>query len=352
MLFYPGRQTLHTVVICSTCRIFKREISNRMYIEERERERVYKLTYVAGCGNSQKHSIWMELFRVLSIGVLLLAINANEVISASCDYPAIFNFGDSNSDTGGISAAFYPPASPSGQTYFHRPAGRASDGRLLAGHLGLPYLNPYLDSIGSIGSSYRHGTNFATGGATILRPDESWFLNGVSPFSLEIQVEHYTQLKDRTAYFHKAKKKSHMKKLPRPDDFSKSLFLLDIGQNDVAASIRKRSSAVPEVVSHFIAQIKTLYEREAKIFWIHNTGPIGCLPVAAVKVQNPVAAGYLDEHGCVKSQNDIAIELNKQLKNEILKLRSELSSEAKIIYVDMYSAKLELITTAYNQDKH
>ncbi|KAL6520202.1 hypothetical protein OROMI_032382 [Orobanche minor] len=297
----------------------------------------------------------MELFRILSLGgVLLLAIiNANEVNSTSCDYPAIFNFGDSNSDTGGISAAFYPPASPSGQTYFHMPAGRASDGRLIidliAGHLGSPYLNPYLDSIGSIGSSYRHGTNFATGGATILRPYESWFQNGVSPFSLEIQVEHYTQLKDRTAYFHKAKKKSHMKKLPRPEDFSKALFLLDIGQNDVAAAIRKRSSAVPEIVSHFIAQLKILYEREARIFWIHNTGPIGCLPVAAVKVQNPVPVGYLDEHGCVKSQNDVAIELNKQMKNEIVKLRSELSSEAKIIYVDMYSAKLELITTAYNQ---
>lgn len=53
-----------------------------------------------------------------------------------CNYTAIYNFGDSNSDTGGIAAAFYPPAAPSGNTYFHRPAGRASDGRLIIDFIG------------------------------------------------------------------------------------------------------------------------------------------------------------------------------------------------------------------------
>lgn len=60
-------------------------------------------------------------------------------------------------------------------------------------------MSPYLDSIGS---NYRHGANFATGGATIMRPNESWFENGVSPFNLEIQIAHYTQFKNRTAYFY------------------------------------------------------------------------------------------------------------------------------------------------------
>ncbi|KAI3474931.1 hypothetical protein Pfo_030242 [Paulownia fortunei] len=298
----------------------------------------------------------MELFRIFVLWALFplaFLANANDINLLPCDYPAIYNFGDSNSDTGGIAAAFYPPASPCGETYFHRPAGRASDGRLIidfiAGHLGLPYLSPYLDSIGS---NYRHGANFATGGATIVRPNESWFENGVSPFSLEIQVEHYTQFKDRTAYFYKAKKKSFRKRLPRPQDFSKSLYILDIGQNDVAAGIRKLSielqkAALPKIVSQFTAQVQNLYQRGARTFWIHNTGPIGCLPVATVKVQDPVP-GYLDEHGCVKSQNDIAVEFNKQLKDEMVKLRSELS-KAAIIYVDMYSAKYELITNAKNQ---
>lgn len=56
--------------------------------------------------------------------------------SPPCDFPAIFNFGDSNSDTGCMAAAFYPMASPCGQTFFHEPAGRASDGRLIIDFIG------------------------------------------------------------------------------------------------------------------------------------------------------------------------------------------------------------------------
>lgn len=56
-----------------------------------------------------------------------------------------------------------------------------------AEHLGLLLLSPYLDSVGT---SFRHGANFATGGATICRQNESWFLTGVSPFPPDIQVEH------------------------------------------------------------------------------------------------------------------------------------------------------------------
>ncbi|KAL0461723.1 UNVERIFIED_CONTAM: GDSL esterase/lipase [Sesamum latifolium] len=112
----------------------------------------------------------------------------DEVIDLpACTYSTMYNFGDSNSDTGGIAAAFYPPASPSGETYFGRPVGRASDGRLI---------------VDFIGSNYQNGANFATGGATILRPNGSWFDSGLSPFNLEIQVEHFTQFKDRTAYLY------------------------------------------------------------------------------------------------------------------------------------------------------
>ncbi|CAA3027528.1 GDSL esterase lipase At5g14450-like [Olea europaea subsp. europaea] len=301
----------------------------------------------------------MEFSTILFFGTLVSSVctvKAAEKMTdlPTCNYPAIYNFGDSNSDTGGIAAAFYPMAAPCGETYFHRPAGRGSDGRLIidfiADYLGLPYLSSYLDSIGT---SYQHGANFATGGATIMRPNESWFENGESPFPLEIQVEHYSQFKERTAYFYNQDKADYVgSRLPKPEDFSKALFTLDIGQNDIAAAIRKKSIefqqvTVPNIVSQFTAQIRDLYNKGARTFWIHNTGPIGCLPISTIKFRDP-PPGYLDEHGCIESQNDMARHSNKQLKVEIVKLRTELSAAA-IVYVDMYRAKYELISNAKNE---
>ncbi|KAL9997009.1 putative alpha-L-fucosidase [Helianthus debilis subsp. tardiflorus] len=53
-----------------------------------------------------------------------------------CEFPAIYNFGDSNSDTGAVSAVFGPVFSPYGMTYFHKPFGRYSDGRLIIDFIG------------------------------------------------------------------------------------------------------------------------------------------------------------------------------------------------------------------------
>lgn len=82
----------------------------------------------------------MEFRRVLVSGFLVLCVlgAGGEVLkgSAPCEFPAIYNFGDSNSDTGGISAAFDPIRAPYGEGFFHKPAGRDSDGRLLIDFVG------------------------------------------------------------------------------------------------------------------------------------------------------------------------------------------------------------------------
>lgn len=56
--------------------------------------------------------------------------------SYRCDFPAIFNFGDSNSDTGGKSAAFHRIPYPNGETFFHKPSGRYCDGKLIIDFIG------------------------------------------------------------------------------------------------------------------------------------------------------------------------------------------------------------------------
>ncbi|XP_059640426.1 GDSL esterase/lipase At5g14450-like [Cornus florida] len=301
----------------------------------------------------------MEFLRVLTVGILVSWVPSmvgGEVMASHLGHiPAIYNFGDSNSDTGGIAAAFYPMAAPCGETFFGKPAGRGCDGRLIidfiAEHMKLPYLSAYLNSIGT---NFRHGANFATGGATIRRQNESWFLNGASPFSLDIQTEQFHQFKERTTdLYNQAKKRSKRSNLPRPKDFSKALYTFDIGQNDIAACFRNNMSdeqmrvAIPDIVDKFAAAVKFLYTEGARVFWVHNTGPIGCLPVAIVGVRNP-KPGYLDEQGCVKGQNDIAMDFNRLLKDKMIQLRTKLP-EAAITYVDIYAAKYGLISNAKNQ---
>lgn len=89
---------------------------------------------------------------------------------------------------------------------------------------------------------------------------------------------------------------------------------------------------------------QNLYKEGARTFWIHNTGPIGCLAVTMHNTQNPVA-GYVDQNGCVNYQNDMAKEFNDKLKNIVIKLRSQLP-DASLTYVDIFSAKYELISNA------
>lgn len=58
------------------------------------------------------------------------------------DFPAVFNFGDSNSDTGNLIAAgiegLHPP---NGQSYFQQPTGRYCDGRLVIDFLSKSPIN-------------------------------------------------------------------------------------------------------------------------------------------------------------------------------------------------------------------
>ncbi|XP_023526085.1 GDSL esterase/lipase At5g14450-like [Cucurbita pepo subsp. pepo] len=274
--------------------------------------------------------------------------------SPDCDFPVVFNFGDSNSDTGAISAAFEPIRWPYGDVFFNKPSGRDSDGRLIidfiAERLRLPYLSAYLNSLGA---NFRHGANFATGGSTVQKPNETIYEYGISPFFLDMQVTQFEQFKARSNdLYNQAKNPSDREKLTRPEDFSKALYTFDIGQNDLAMGFRKLSidqlrAALPDIVNQFASAVQRIYKLEGRSFWIHNTGPFGCLPVNQFYTLNP-APGILDEHGCIKAQNDISMELNNQLKAKLEKLRAELP-EAAITYVDVYAAKYALISNGKTQ---
>ncbi|KAL4290456.1 hypothetical protein GQ457_14G004460 [Hibiscus cannabinus] len=300
----------------------------------------------------------MEFARVIFAGILIpLLINMVAAYSQSppCKFKAIYNFGDSNSDTGAISAAIFPRQWPNGETFFGKPAGRICDGRLMidfiAERLGLPLLSSYLDSIGS---NFRHGANFASGGSTIVPQNKTIAESGLSPFALNVQIFQFDQFKARTADLYRENKKHSCRNefLPRSNEFADALYVFDIGQNDIAYGLRTVGDAqvlasIPDMITQLALAVQGLYTQGARTFWIHNTGPIGCLPSTLLSISNP-PPGFLDNHGCVKTQNDIAQEFNRQLKTRVVKLRADLP-QAAITYVDIYAAKYGLISNSKQQ---
>ncbi|KAL2510296.1 GDSL esterase/lipase [Forsythia ovata] len=292
----------------------------------------------------------MESLTIHAIGlVIVVKLVLNPVFCLSkCDFPAIFNFGDSNSDTGGLSAAFGQAPPPNGETFFHIPAGRFSDGRLLidfiSERLGLPYLSPYLDSMGS---NFSHGANFATAGSTIRPQNTTMSQSGYSPISIDVQFVQYSDFQRRSQIIRKQGFFQNL--LPEEDSFSRALYTFDIGQNDLTAGYKLNMSTeqvkayVPDLLGQFFNVIKYIYARGGRSFWIHNTGPVGCLPYVMDRFL--VTAAQIDKYGCASPFNDVAQYFNLRLKETVVQLRKELPLAA-ITYVDVYAVKYYLISHA------
>ncbi|MCL7042722.1 hypothetical protein MKW94_008411 [Papaver nudicaule] len=207
----------------------------------------------------------------------------------------------------------------------------------MAEELGIAYLRAYLDSLGL--SSFKTGANFATAGSSIRKP-------GFSPFHLDVQISQFRQFKARTIDIANS---THGKAdLPKPEDFSKALYTFDIGQKDLSYSFhttseRETNASIPILLYLFSKAVQQLYSEGARVFWVHNTGPIGCQ--AFVDVKKP---GERDENGCFISLNAVAQEFNSQLKSKLTQLKANLTSAA-FTYVDVYTAKYNLISSAKSQ---
>ncbi|XBH97555.1 hypothetical protein VPH35_127209 [Triticum aestivum] len=163
--------------------------------------------------------------------------------------------------------------------------------------MGLPLLSPYLRSVGS---DFRHGANFATLASTVLLPNTSLFVTGISPFSLAIQLLQMKELSNRRWLL--------FPPFPFP--------------------LSPRSSPLPD-----------LYNIGARKFMVFNMAPIGCYP--AFLVELPHSSSDLDEYGCMTSYNSAVVYYNELLNNSLTEVRKTLQN-ASIVYVDKYSAMLEL----------
>ncbi|KAF3648289.1 GDSL esterase/lipase [Capsicum annuum] len=279
-------------------------------------------------------NIWVIL------GTMLLFMVAKTECK-KCAFKAIFNFGDSNTDTGGFWAAFPAQAPPHGMTYFKKPVGRATDGRVvvdfLAQAFNLPFLSPYLKSIGS---DYKYGVNFATLASTVRLPQTSLFVTGVSPFSLEIQLRQMQEFKAKVDELPRKGKTN----LPSPNIFGKSLYTFYIGQNDFTGNLARLGISgvkefLPQVVSLISSTIKEIYALGGRTFWVLNLAPIGCYP--AFLVELPHNTSDIDQFGCMISYNNAVVDYNNMLKAALAQTRKKLA-DANVVYVDTHAVLLEL----------
>ncbi|KAA8546407.1 hypothetical protein F0562_002854 [Nyssa sinensis] len=214
---------------------------------------------------------------------------------------------------------------------------------IAAASFGHPFLSAYLNSLGS---NFSHGANFATSASTITPPLSIIPLGPFSPFFLDVQYLQFKQFKNRSQII---KKTGGIYKdlLPDEDYFGKALYTFDIGQNDLVQgflgnmSVEEVNASVPDIVSWFSSNVQNIYNLGARSFWIHNTGPIGCLPY--ILTSFPLTTAQKDSAGCAKPYNEVAKYFNYKLKEAIVHLRKILPLAA-ITYVDVYSVKYSLFT--------
>ncbi|XP_042379774.1 GDSL esterase/lipase At1g28590-like isoform X2 [Zingiber officinale] len=271
------------------------------------------------------------------------------VLAAGC-YSSIFSFGDSLADNGNLlhidgnhSAGF--ACLPYGMTYFGRPTGRFSDGRLIldfiAEALGLPLLPAYLDQR-RVGGDFEQGANFAVAGATAL--DSSFFKerdihNDFTNVSLGVEIRWFRQLLPSLC----------SSPSDCADTLQDSLIMMgEIGGNDYIYPIFQRRSLeevksfVPFVVATISSAVTELIELGARTLVVPGITPLGCHSAFLTEFQTQNVDDYDAGTGCLNWLNEFSTYHNSLLEAELQTLRG-LHPHATIVYADYFAAIISIL---------
>ncbi|XP_020180857.1 GDSL esterase/lipase At1g28600-like isoform X1 [Aegilops tauschii subsp. strangulata] len=276
--------------------------------------------------------------RLFLVAALALALLPAFSAAAKARYTGVLSFGDSLADTGnelartGGGAASVPPY---GETFFGRPTGRSSDGRLvldfIVAALGMSYPKPYF--AGEAAADFQRGVNFAFSGSTALGP-EFFKSRGLTPFvplSLANQTAWFKKVLQLAGSVHEQRKLT-----------SKSLVMMgEIGINDylVALMAKRTGEEVRTFVPHIVGAISSLLTEVigagARTVVVRGMIPLGCQPIFLVLLEG-TGADHGRETGCLTWLNDLAKLHNRALMRMVSDLRRAHPGRA-ILYADQYS---------------
>ncbi|KVH89492.1 Lipase, GDSL [Cynara cardunculus var. scolymus] len=258
-------------------------------------------------------------------------------------YTSIISFGDSLADTGNLKQLvaksngrpphfMYPPY---GETFFHNPTGRCSNGRLiidfLAENLGMSLIPPYESVKSSMEVIEKgQGVNFAVAGATALDSafhEAQGVYNAYTNASLNVQLGWF--------------KRSLPAICGNPSDcknwIKKSLILMgEIGGNDYNHPVIAGKS-LEELKSYVPLE---LIELGAETLVVPGNLPIGCSAAYLTIYYGAQKDEYDNATGCLIKLNKFAECHNELLQTELNRIR-ELHPNVNVIYADYYNAAMQ-----------
>ncbi|KAJ4806433.1 GDSL esterase/lipase [Rhynchospora pubera] len=290
----------------------------------------------------------MAYFWHLTLFLTVLLNTPHVSVSVGC-YTRIFSFGDSLTDTGNYLRIFGNVSRstaarlPYGESYFHHPTGRWSDGRLLldfiAEDIGLPFVPPYLG--GNSTGYFRHGANFAVGGATAL--NHSIFHEMGVPVEtragfLAIQVQWFKELLTVLCL------ESDCREVMDNAFF----FVGEMGINDyntfnaAAVPFAEIKDYVPGVINAIASAVRDLIELGAKTIAVAGVIPLGCTPSYLTILQTEKVEEYNLTTGCLNWINEFS-QYHDQLLFDELDRIGDTYPDVTIIYADYYGPYMNMI---------
>ncbi|NP_001150078.1 GDSL esterase/lipase At5g45910 [Zea mays] len=286
---------------------------------------------------------------LLLVAALVAALPATCAAARSKkSYTAIFSFGDSLSDAGNLIVNGTPKAlttarPPYGMTFFRKPTGRCSNGRLvvdfLAEHFGLPLPPPSQAK----GKDFKKGANFAITGATAL--EYSFF----KAHGIDQRIWNTGSINTQIGWLQDMKPSLCKSEQDCKDYFSKSLFVVgEFGGNDYNAPLFSGvpfsdvKTYVPLVAKAIANGVEKLIELGATDLLVPGVLPIGCFPLYLTLYNTSSKADYNARTGCLRRYNRLAFHHNRELKQQLDELQKKYP-KTKIMYGDYFKAALQFV---------